>query len=158
MEPSTSTVSPKKGLSYALTSGVFASIAGTFGKFAMTRSETVWYCENICISPYVSLAGDDASAFCDRVWFSIKYITLWNISILMTLNYFHCVSNFFSIQGALYFQGVAMIMMILMNALMWTTFVKALRFCHTSLEATVTNTAANFFCSVIMITIALIKK
>lgn len=33
----------------------------------------------------------------------------------------------------------------LLNAIMWTTFLKALRYSTTSLEATVTNTAANFF-------------
>ena len=31
---------------------------------------------------------------------------------------------------------------------MWTTFTKALRFSQTSLEATITNTAANFFFTV----------
>ncbi|KAK2189000.1 hypothetical protein NP493_118g04026 [Ridgeia piscesae] len=33
----------------------------------------------------------------------------------------------------------------LFNALMWTVFVKSLQTCSSSLEATVTNTAANFF-------------
>lgn len=35
--------------------------------------------------------------------------------------------------------------MILSNVLMWTLFTKALRLCSTTLEASVTNTAANFF-------------
>jgi len=36
----------------------------------------------------------------------------------------------------------------LFNALMWTVFVKSLQTCSSSLEATVTNTAANFFFTV----------
>ena len=34
------------------------------------------------------------------------------------------------------------------NAVMWTLFVKSLQKCSSSLEATVTNTAANFFFTV----------
>ncbi|KAI0214071.1 hypothetical protein LSAT2_000839 [Lamellibrachia satsuma] len=36
------------------------------------------------------------------------------------------------------------------NALMWTLFVKSLQTCSSSLEATVTNTAANFFFTAII--------
>ncbi|CAN8024991.1 unnamed protein product [Ixodes persulcatus] len=39
-------------------------------------------------------------------------------------------------------------LMIACNAVMWTIFTKALRLCTTTLEATVTNTASNFFFTV----------
>ena len=58
-------------------------------------------------------------------------------------------NNSVSAQVAIYLQLFAFMLMIGMNAIMWTVFVKALRHCKTSLEATVTNTAANFFFSVI---------
>ncbi|XP_064466791.1 uncharacterized protein LOC135377940 [Ornithodoros turicata] len=40
-------------------------------------------------------------------------------------------------------------LMITCNAVMWTLFTKALRLCTTTLEATVTNTASNFFSTAI---------
>ncbi|CAG7659324.1 unnamed protein product [Allacma fusca] len=109
--------SPRRGLTLALTSGVFASLAGTFGKFAMTSSETVWMCE---------VLSEMYSGY------------------LPSHNYMFCS------EAAIYLQILAFIMMIAMNAVMWTTFVKALRNCKTSLEATVTNTAANFFSSALV--------
>jgi len=53
-------------------------------------------------------------------------------------------------QIVFYLQVLAFGVMVLVNILMWTVFVKALHFCHTSLEATVTNTAANFISSAIV--------
>ncbi|XP_063604511.1 transmembrane protein 42-like [Penaeus indicus] len=41
-------------------------------------------------------------------------------------------------------------LMVGVNCIMWTTFTKALRFSSTSLEATITNTAANFFFTAIL--------
>jgi len=107
----------RKGLSLALTSGVLACLAGTFGKLAMTESDTLWACESVCESSF-SLSRQDAIHICA--------------------------------QGSLAMRILAFGLMILMNGIMWTTFVKALRFCNTSLEATVTNTAANFFASAIV--------
>ncbi|XP_071532462.1 transmembrane protein 42 isoform X2 [Panulirus ornatus] len=41
-------------------------------------------------------------------------------------------------------------LMVGVNCVMWTTFTKSLRFSSTSLEATITNTAANFFFTAIL--------
>ncbi|XP_064640625.1 transmembrane protein 42-like [Lineus longissimus] len=41
------------------------------------------------------------------------------------------------------------VLIFLFNAIMWTCFVKALRGCNSSVEAVVTNTAANLFCTAI---------
>ena len=43
---------------------------------------------------------------------------------------------------------VSFILMILLNCIMWTTFTKALQYSTNSVEATVTNTAANFLFTV----------
>jgi len=49
-------------------------------------------------------------------------------------------------RGVIIYVRVAFFLLLLLNnAIMWTTFVKALHHSNTSLEATVTNTAANFF-------------
>lgn len=105
----------RKGMSLALTSGVFAALAGTFGKFAMNQTETLWFCEQVA-SVHLNYTRQQSYVVCDKV--------SW------------------------YIRGVAFVAMILVNVIMWRTFVKALRYCKTSLEATVTNTAANFFASV----------
>lgn len=105
----------KKGMSLALTSGVFAALAGTCGKFAMNQTETLWFCEQVA-SDHMNYTRQQSYVVCDKV--------SW------------------------YIRGVAFVAMILVNAIMWRTFVKALRYCKSSLEATVTNTAANFFASV----------
>jgi len=112
----------KRGLGLALSSGVLAAFAGTFGKLAMDEEEAVDVCDRfghylIRLSP--SSAGDaDVGGMCART--------------------------------SLFLRVGAFVVMILLNAVMWTTFVKALRYCSTSLEATVTNTAANFLSSAIV--------
>jgi len=109
-------LSSRKGLSLALTSGVLAALAGTFGKLAMTESDSLWVCESI--SGYFFMDRRDSLSLCS--------------------------------QGVIGLRILSFALMILFNAIMWTTFVKALRFCNTSLEATVTNTAANFFTSAVV--------
>lgn len=113
--PSTSATA-KKGMTLALTSGVFAALAGTCGKFAMNHAETLWFCEHLT-NVHFGYSRQQSYVLCEN--------------------------------GAVYIRGAAFVAMILVNAVMWRTFVKALRYCKTSLEATVTNTAANFFASVI---------
>ena len=50
----------------------------------------------------------------------------------------------------IYYIGIALFgLVFLFNALMWTLFVKSLQKCSSSIEATVTNAASNFFFSVI---------
>ncbi|CAM1310169.1 Uncharacterised protein g5369 [Pycnogonum litorale] len=51
---------------------------------------------------------------------------------------------------SLYVRFAFFVAMIGANTVMWTLFVKALNFSATSVEATVTNTAANFFCTAIL--------
>ena len=43
---------------------------------------------------------------------------------------------------------MALVMVFVVNALMFRSFSKALALCQSSVEATVSNTAANFCCSV----------
>ena len=38
--------------------------------------------------------------------------------------------------------------MFLLNGLMWTLFVKSLQYCQSSVQATITNSSANFFFTV----------
>ncbi|XP_070574659.1 transmembrane protein 42-like [Ptychodera flava] len=51
---------------------------------------------------------------------------------------------------ALYLRFLCFAMIFLFNAMMWTLFVKSLRKCSSSLEATLINTATNFFVSGVM--------
>ncbi|RXG68365.1 hypothetical protein Avbf_03931 [Armadillidium vulgare] len=51
-------------------------------------------------------------------------------------------------QYLLLWRGGFFVLMFLFNCVMWTTFTKALRFTSTSLEATIINTASNFFFTV----------
>lgn len=115
----------RKGMSLALTSGVFAALAGTFGKFAMNQTETLWFCEQVT-NIHLNYTRQQSYVVCDKV--------SW------------------------YIRGLAFAAMILVNVIMWRTFVKALRYCKTSLEATVTNTAANFFASVSFNTFNSVEK
>ena len=45
-------------------------------------------------------------------------------------------------------RSLFVILMLLFNALMWNTFVKALQKSRSTVEATVVNSASNFFCTV----------
>ncbi|CAL8069549.1 unnamed protein product [Orchesella dallaii] len=117
MERRSKSISARKGMSLALTSGVFAALGGTCGKFAMNQTETLWFCEEIS-SVHLNYTRQQSYVMCDK--------------------------------AALYIRGLAFVAMILVNAVMWRTFVQALRYCKTSLEATVTNTAANFFASAVV--------
>lgn len=104
-----------KSLSYSVLSGFFASLASLSGKFAMGNDDMLWLCEVSC-----------------GYWFGESSVT--------TVNHFPACRNFL-----VYLRVVFFVIMILLNGLMGTTFVKALRYSRTSVEAMVTNTAANFF-------------
>lgn len=54
-------------------------------------------------------------------------------------------SHYFCDKMITFLRVAFFISMIACNAVMWTLFTKALRLCTTTLEATVTNTASNFF-------------
>jgi hypothetical protein len=59
--------SPKrKGITLALTSGVFASFAGTFGKFAINQTETLVACEQVS-NNHLHYSLQDSYAFCETV-------------------------------------------------------------------------------------------
>ncbi|XP_067001956.2 transmembrane protein 42 [Anabrus simplex] len=47
-------------------------------------------------------------------------------------------------------QSVILVMVLVCNAAVWTFFAKALQHSSSSLPATVTSTATNYFCSVVM--------
>lgn len=66
----------------------------------------------------------------------------------MGLKYFNIYKNFILFQVIVFTRIGFFIAMLLSNALMWTLFTKALRMSSTTLEATVTNTAANFLFTV----------
>lgn len=57
----------------------------------------------------------------------------------------------FFLQIVIFLRGMCIVLMVLFNALMWTTFVKSLQKCSSTIQATVTNSAANFFFSVSLI-------
>jgi multidrug transporter EmrE-like cation transporter len=107
----------KRGITLALTSGLLAALAGTFGKLAVNGGETAALCEQVA-SVHMNYSSEEAFIICDKT--------------------------------SLFIRAISFVSMILLNTVMWTTFVKALRYCSTSLEATVTNTAANFFLSAIV--------
>ena len=58
---------------------------------------------------------------------------------------YHAISL---LQIVISLRGVCIVLMVLFNALMWTTFVKSFQKCSSTVQATVTNSAANFFFSV----------
>jgi len=67
VRPPRKTTSPKrKGVTLALTSGVFASFAGTFAKFAINQTETLLACEHIS-STHFLYSPHESYVFCDKV-------------------------------------------------------------------------------------------
>ena len=45
-------------------------------------------------------------------------------------------------------RALCIILMLIFNAVMWNMFVKAMQRCNSTAQATVINTASNFFCTV----------
>ena len=54
----------------------------------------------------------------------------------------------FPTQVIVVLRGTFVILMLVCNGLMWTIFANALQKCNSTVEATVTNTAGNFFFTV----------
>ncbi|KFM82192.1 Transmembrane protein 42, partial [Stegodyphus mimosarum] len=106
-----------KGITFSLISGFLAATASLCGKFSMAAEETLVFCESLM----QKLPGADA-----------KKTNVFTYTPVCENVLFVTRVGFF-------------LAMLLSNALMWTLFTKALRICSTTLEATVTNTAANFF-------------
>ncbi|XP_064094012.1 transmembrane protein 42-like [Macrobrachium nipponense] len=109
------------GQLYAVASGLFAAIASLCGKYAMASSEAQYLCESMLLA----LSQDDD---------------------LKQTNFVESSCNEYSV----FLRIVFFAFMIGTNCVMWTMFTKALRFSHTTLEATITNTAANFFFTAIL--------
>ncbi|XP_015908978.1 transmembrane protein 42 [Parasteatoda tepidariorum] len=106
-----------KGITFSLLSGLLAATASLCGKLSMAAEQTLSLCEQFMQHFYP-------------------------ISSHKELDYTY--SPF--CQNTLFWTRVGFfIAMMLSNLLMWTLFSKALVVCSTTLEATVTNTAANFF-------------
>lgn len=57
----------KKGMTFALTSGVFAAFAGSFGKLAMNQTETILLCEQISNS-HLNFSTQESYLMCDKVY------------------------------------------------------------------------------------------
>lgn len=53
-----------------------------------------------------------------------------------------------AVQVLIVIRGLCVVLMLLFNAFMWNTFVKALQKSRSTMEAIVVNTASNFFCTV----------
>ncbi|GAB6032696.1 hypothetical protein CHUAL_011572 [Chamberlinius hualienensis] len=103
-----------ESLPYCIISGLFASCASLSAKYAMGGEESLRLCE-------------------------IIFAAVEKQPIDSSINHYpHCK------QWSILVRLVFVCLMLLFNCLMWTTFVKALRHSRTSLQATVTNTAANF--------------
>ncbi|XP_023228935.1 transmembrane protein 42-like [Centruroides sculpturatus] len=104
-----------KGVTVSLFSGLLAALASLFGKFSMASEEALYLCE-------VSMEFMSSDEHVHR---KAYHNVCNNVLLLVQIGFF--------------------LLMLLSNALMWTLFTKALQLCATTLEATVTNTAANFF-------------
>lgn len=110
-----------RGQVYAVTSGLLAALASLCGKFAMASTEA----QDLCEAALLLVRNEES-------------ITADNQIDAMCGQYLMFVRLLF------------FALMVGVNCLMWTTFTKALRFSTTSLEATITNTAANFFFTAIL--------
>ncbi|KAK7066569.1 Transmembrane protein 42 [Halocaridina rubra] len=109
-----------RGQLYAVASGLMAALASLCGKYAMATSEAQELCEDS--------------------------IALINGKEPYEDDSFTVVCD----QYAVFLRLLFFALMVGINCVMWTTFTKALRFSATSLEATITNTAANFFFTAIL--------
>lgn len=103
-----------RGILLAVTAGVMAALASTSAKLAMT-AEAV---HQICSDVTLSILGHQSNES------DVQNVLCDSISTLLRLVCFGCIFVF--------------------NALMWTFYTKSLQFCTSSIEATVTNTGANF--------------
>lgn len=56
----------KRGMTLALTSGVFAALAGTFGKLAINQAETISVCEQVSNYQF-KFSTHDAFVLCENV-------------------------------------------------------------------------------------------
>ncbi|XP_066289811.1 transmembrane protein 42-like [Branchiostoma lanceolatum] len=106
------------GISLALCAGLFAALASVCAKVAM--------------------ATEEAAATCQ--------VLVYQVSLLLQ----HEQGDGSEVVCELvltYFRIICFGMVFVLNAVMWVFFTKALAICKSSVEATVTNTAANFFFS-----------
>ncbi|XP_050719389.1 transmembrane protein 42-like [Eriocheir sinensis] len=110
-----------KGQVYAVVSGLLAALASLCGKYAMASTEA----QDLCEAALLALYGEEE---------------------VSTANGINTTCD----QYAIVLRAIFFVLMVGVNCVMWTTFTKALRFSSTSLEATITNTAANFFFTAIL--------
>ncbi|GFQ77457.1 transmembrane protein 42 [Trichonephila clavata] len=104
-----------KGITFSLLSGFLAATASLCGKFSMAAEKALMFCE--------TFMENLPSADNKKTSFSVTPVCQ-NVLFITRVGFF--------------------LAMLLSNALMWTFFTKALRLSATTLEATITNTAANF--------------
>ncbi|XP_019640302.1 PREDICTED: transmembrane protein 42-like [Branchiostoma belcheri] len=106
------------GISLALCAGLFAALASVCAKIAM--------------------ATEEAAATCQ--------VLVYQVSSLLQQEQGDGSEAFCGLVLT-YFRMTCFGMVFVLNAVMWVFFTKALATCKSSVEATVTNTAANFFFS-----------
>ncbi|XP_076372257.1 uncharacterized protein LOC143257446 [Tachypleus tridentatus] len=115
-----------KGITYSIMSGLLAAIASLCGKLSMAVDETKYLCE-VLVQFYLEKSN-------------FFVLDLENdLKPLPTSDYFPLCQNFLIAVRLGFF-----LLMVLSNAVMWMLFTKALCLCSTTIEATLTNTAANF--------------
>ncbi|XP_071532457.1 transmembrane protein 42 isoform X1 [Panulirus ornatus] len=110
-----------RGQMYAVMSGLLAAAASLCGKYAMASTEA----QDLCETALLLFHNEE------------EVTTANNISTIC--------DQYTIVLRVLFFA-----LMVGVNCVMWTTFTKSLRFSSTSLEATITNTAANFFFTAIL--------
>ncbi|XP_076043900.1 transmembrane protein 42 [Oratosquilla oratoria] len=110
-----------KGQIYAVSSGLLAALASLCGKYAVASSEA----HELCLDLLAYWYEDNEDEY--------------HLSSQLCQNY-----------GLYYIHATFLVLMISINCVMWTTFTKALNYSSTSIEATITNTAANFFFTAIL--------
>ena len=110
----------------------------------------------ICAGLFAALASVSSKLALEQDGRTIRYflpchyvtkLTCAYVSKIINLNNLWLATPTF-IQVVFFLRSMCIVLMVLFNALMWTTFVKSLQKCGSTIQATVTNSAANFFFSV----------
>lgn len=120
-----------QGMFLALAAGFLAASASLCGKFSMTSTEALLTCKSLLGFYYFEVNVDD----------NMNVRPNDHNFIMQQAEQLHHTC----LQFLMTFRALFFVFMILCNTIMWTVFTKSLHFCKSTLEATVTNTAANFF-------------
>ncbi|XP_071785335.1 transmembrane protein 42-like [Asterias amurensis] len=88
-----------------------------------------------CASAFAKLAmsGEEIAEVCQRMEATIALSSMTSCTLVTVV-----------------LRGISFSLLFLFNAIMWTLFVKSLQLSRSSLEATITNSSANFFFSAVI--------